>query len=63
MEPIGLGQIRLLSCIFGGLVAGGEVPRYLENLSSSYGNLPSRIYSDALAKEESFKARSHIARR
>ena len=50
-----LGANSLLSCIFGGLIAGMEIPRYLETLKNSYGNLPSRIFSDALAKEESFK--------
>lgn len=50
-----LGANSLLSCIFGGLVSGMEIPRYLEGLSHSYGNLPSRIFSEALAKEESFK--------
>ena len=50
-----LGANSLVSCIFGGLVAGLEVPRYLETLSSSYGNLPSRMYADALAMEDSFK--------
>ncbi len=50
-----LGANSLLSCIFGGLTAGMEVPRYLESLTSSYGNLPSRMFSDSLAKEEAFK--------
>jgi succinate dehydrogenase / fumarate reductase flavoprotein subunit len=50
-----LGANSLLSCIFGGLTAGMEIPRYLEELKRSYGNLPSRIFSDALAKEESLK--------
>ncbi len=50
-----LGANSLLSCIFGGLIAGIEVPRYLETLKASYGNLPSRTFSDALAQEESFK--------
>ncbi|MBS0621025.1 MAG: succinate dehydrogenase flavoprotein subunit [Verrucomicrobia bacterium] len=50
-----LGANSLLSCIFGGLTAGMEVPRYLDSLSSSYGNLPSRIFSETLAKEEAFK--------
>lgn len=50
-----LGANSLVSCIFGGLVAGLEVPRYLEMLSNSYGNLPSRMYADALTMEESFK--------
>jgi succinate dehydrogenase / fumarate reductase flavoprotein subunit len=50
-----LGANSLLSCIFGGLVAGTEIPRYLEGLTHSYGNLPSQIFSEALAKEEAFK--------
>ncbi len=50
-----LGANSLLSCIFGGLVTGVEVPRYLEELTHSYGNLPSRIFSDALNKEEALK--------
>ncbi len=37
------------------LVAGDEVPRYLENLKDSYGNLSTKIYSEALAHEEVFK--------
>lgn len=50
-----LGANSLLSCIFGGLVAGVEIPRYLDTLTASYGNLPSKIFSEALAKEEAFK--------
>ncbi len=50
-----LGANSLLSCIFSGLVAGMEIPRYLESLKASYGNLPSRIFSDALEKEETLK--------
>lgn len=50
-----LGANSLLSCIFGGLTAGLEVPRYLESLTSSYGNLPSAIFQKALEKEEALK--------
>jgi len=50
-----LGANSLLSCIFAGLVAGGEVPRYLDSLDRSYGNLPVRVYSESLSIEESFK--------
>lgn len=50
-----LGANSLLSCIFAGLVAGGEIPRYLESLKDSYGNLPSQIFTDAIAEEESLK--------
>jgi succinate dehydrogenase / fumarate reductase flavoprotein subunit len=50
-----LGANSLLSCIFAGLTAGCEAPRYLENLEASYGNLPQRIFSEAIAQEEAFK--------
>jgi succinate dehydrogenase / fumarate reductase flavoprotein subunit len=50
-----LGANSLLSCIFGGLVAGVEVPHYLDSLTNSYGNLPSSIFSSSLAQEEAFK--------
>ncbi len=50
-----LGGNSLMSCIFGGLVAGIEIPRYLETLQTSYGNLPSRIYSEAVAGEAANK--------
>lgn len=50
-----LGANSLTSCIFGGLVAGNEVPRYLDTLSSSYAALPSRLFADSLAKEEALK--------
>ncbi len=50
-----LGANSLLSCIFAGLVAGNEVPRYLEHLRASYGNLSNKMYSEALAQEEAFK--------
>lgn len=50
-----LGANSLLSCIFGGLIAGMEIPRYLETLQTSYGNLPSRLFSEALTQEENLK--------
>jgi succinate dehydrogenase / fumarate reductase flavoprotein subunit len=50
-----LGANSLTSCIFAGLVAGSEVPRYLETLKGSYDTLSSKMYDDALAKEEAFK--------
>jgi succinate dehydrogenase / fumarate reductase flavoprotein subunit len=50
-----LGANSLLSCIFSGLVAGMEVPRYLDTLEHSYENIPTVIFSQALQKEESFK--------
>ncbi|HSX26956.1 MAG TPA: succinate dehydrogenase flavoprotein subunit, partial [Chlamydiales bacterium] len=47
-----LGGNSLLSCIFGGLVAGVEVPRYIASLSSSYTDTPDAVFQDALEKEE-----------
>lgn len=46
-----LGANSLLSCIFGGLVAGDEMPRYLDNLKT----LPTNAFESALAAEEAFK--------
>ena len=45
----------MLSCIFAGLVAGKEVPRYLAELNIQARELPSRIFSSALAEEEALK--------
>lgn len=50
-----LGANSLVACIFAGLVAGNEVPRYVETLKESYGALSSKIYSDAVASEEALK--------
>lgn len=48
-----LGANSLLSCIFAGLVAGGEVPRYID--SNKLAAPSGKLYSDAMAKEESLK--------
>lgn len=50
-----LGANSLLSCIFGGLVAGNEIPRYIDQLSSSYEQIPSSHFEEALKHEENFK--------
>lgn len=50
-----LGANSLLSCIFGGLVTGGEVPRYIENLTESYRETPQSVFDDALKLESDFK--------
>lgn len=50
-----LGANSLLSCIFGGLVAGGEVPRYIKNLDKSWHDLPETEFVEALHHEERFK--------
>lgn len=46
-----LGANSLLSCIFSGLVAGNEVPRYLESLSSSFVDTPSRVFEKEMQIE------------
>lgn len=43
-----LGANSLLSCIFAGLVAGNEVPRYLESVSRSYEDIPSEVFQREL---------------
>ena len=48
-----LGANSLLSCIFGGLVTGVEVPRYIGNLGSSYTDTPEKIFKEALEIEQS----------
>ncbi len=50
-----LGANSLLSCIFGGLVTGLEVPRYLKSLPSDSKDMSSTIYDRALQVEEEFK--------
>lgn len=50
-----LGANSLLSCIFAGLVAGMEIPRYISQLNTSYGQLPGRVFSSAMAEEEALK--------
>jgi succinate dehydrogenase / fumarate reductase, flavoprotein subunit len=47
-----LGANSLLSCLFGGLTCGLEIPRYLETLSHPYDNVPQSIYSQAILVEE-----------
>lgn len=50
-----LGANSLLSCIFGGLIVGKEVPRYLETLAKSSHQLPEALFESALHEEELFK--------
>lgn len=50
-----LGANSLLSCIFGGLVTGNEVPRYLESLQSSYRDTPSTLFESAVREEEEIR--------
>ncbi|MDP1834302.1 MAG: succinate dehydrogenase flavoprotein subunit [Chlamydiales bacterium] len=50
-----LGANSLISCIFGGLVTGVEVPRYLASLESGYSETHPTYFEDALKAEEEFK--------
>ncbi len=50
-----LGANALLACIFSGLVAGQEVPRYIDDLTSSYHETPSKVYEQAIQLEEELK--------
>jgi len=50
-----LGANSLLSCIFGGLVTGNEVPRYIDSLSTSYDEISSKTFERSLQLEEDFK--------
>ncbi|MFC2049522.1 FAD-binding protein, partial [Chlamydiota bacterium] len=51
-----LGANSLLSCIFGGLVAGDEVPRYIDTLTSGFDGVSASTYEQAVQIEEAFKA-------
>lgn len=46
-----LGANSLLSCIFAGLVAGKEVPRYLASLSKGYGDMSSTLFEKNIDAE------------
>jgi len=50
-----LGANSLLSCIFGGLVTGMEVPRYIETLSTSFEETKGAVFKEALEKESALK--------
>ena len=50
-----LGANSLVSCIFGGLVTGEEIPKYLDSLPIGYEELPSTLYDSAVKLEEEFK--------
>lgn len=50
-----LGANSLLSCIFSGLVVGGEIPRYLESLKTNCRQTLQSTYADALEKEKQLK--------
>ncbi|HEV8050885.1 MAG TPA: succinate dehydrogenase flavoprotein subunit [Parachlamydiaceae bacterium] len=43
-----LGANSLVSCIFSGLVAGGEVPRYLDSLATHFEDIPESVFEREL---------------
>lgn len=57
-----LGANSLLSCVFGGLVAGMEVPRYLEGLTRGYDAVEERCFQGAI-EEERARQRALLASR
>lgn len=46
-----LGANSLTSCIFAGLVAGKEVPRYISSLSKGYGDISSTLFEKNIHAE------------
>lgn len=50
-----LGANALLSCIFGGLVAGGEVPRYVDTLEQRWRDLPTALFEAGVEAEQALK--------
>jgi len=50
-----LGANSLLSCLFAGLVAGGEVPRYLKSLTKRYSAVSSTTYEQAVQQEQAYR--------
>ncbi len=47
-----LGANSLLACIFGGLVTGIEVSRYIGGLEKGFEDVPEEVFGEALAIEE-----------
>lgn len=47
-----LGANSLLSCVFGGLVVGGEIPRYIEGLKIHADEISDSVFRQALEEEE-----------
>jgi len=47
-----LGANSLLACIFGGLVTGNEVSRYIEGLEKSFADLPDAAFAGAIGDEK-----------
>jgi len=50
-----LGANSLVSCIFAGLVVGGEIPRYLSSLTSTYADTESSVFELAIGQEKDFR--------
>ncbi len=50
-----LGANALLACIFSGLTAGQEVPRYIDQMDHSYHETPGVVFDQAILLEEELK--------
>lgn len=50
-----LGANSLLSCIFSGLIAGVEVPNYIDSLAKGYQDISEDCFKEPLAKEETIQ--------
>lgn len=50
-----LGANSLLSCVFGGLVTGKEVPRYIDSLSSSYADVSEKVFEENINIEKELR--------
>jgi len=50
-----LGANSLVACIYAGLLAGIEIPRYIETLETSFEEVPEEIFTEAINSEEAFK--------
>ena len=58
-----LGANSLLSCIFGGLVTGNEVPRYINNCVKGKGTVTEKVYEEAQAFVMAERQRDAFAQR
>jgi len=50
-----LGANALLSCIFGGLVTGKEIPKYISTLKESWSSLSPTLYDSAIESERAIR--------
>lgn len=50
-----LGANSLLSCIFGGLVVGQEIPNYLKSLPNTFEDIPGDVFTSAVDAEKEIR--------